>query len=116
MSRYGRVFLRAGFIAVSSLYLATTSVNARTNEVINGKVVGVHDGDTLTLLMPGKAQVKVRLNGIDAPEAGQAFGEKSKQALSAFVFGKSVRIIVTDTDRYGRTVCGKILLQNTACH
>ena len=45
-----------------------------------GKVVGVHDGDTITLLTAEKEQVKVRLEGIDAPELKQAFGNASKQS------------------------------------
>jgi endonuclease YncB( thermonuclease family) len=47
----------------------------------DGKVVGVHDGDTITVLKDGNTQVKVRLNQIDAPEIGQPFGQASKKAL-----------------------------------
>jgi endonuclease YncB( thermonuclease family) len=43
-----------------------------------GKVVGISDGDTLTVLTAAKTQVKIRLYGIDAPEAGQDFGNKAK--------------------------------------
>ncbi|MBM4149072.1 MAG: micrococcal nuclease [Lentisphaerae bacterium] len=71
---------------------------------IEGRVVGVHDGDTLTVLDADKVQHKVRLAGIDAPEKKQAFGEKAKLALSGKVFGKPVNVAVVDTDRYGRTV------------
>ena len=46
------------------------------------KVVGVSDGDTLTVLTAEKRQVKVRLHGIDAPETGQDFGSRAKQAAS----------------------------------
>lgn len=44
---------------------------------ITGKVVGISDGDTLTLLS-GREQIKVRLVEIDAPEKGQAFGNRAK--------------------------------------
>src|SRR5215470_127229 len=50
-------------------------------------------------------QHKVRLAGIDAPEKAQAFGERSKQNLSALVFGKDVRADCNKRDRYGRDVC-----------
>lgn len=69
----------------------------------SGKVVGVSDGDTITVLKD-REQVKVRLVEIDAPEKGQAFGNRSKQALSELVRGKQVEIRERGTDRYGRTL------------
>ena len=69
----------------------------------SGKVVGVADGDTITVLRD-KEQVRIRLYGIDTPERGQAFGKKAKQFTSKMVFGKVVEVHRMDTDRYGRTV------------
>ena len=69
-----------------------------------GRVVGVSDGDTLTLLTPEKQQVKIRLGEIDTPESRQPYGERAKQALSDLVYGKEARVVVQDTDRYGRKV------------
>ena len=69
-----------------------------------GRVVAVSDGDTLTLLTADKQQVKVRLGEIDTPESRQPYGERAKQALSALAFGKEARVVVQDTDKYGRTV------------
>ena len=72
----------------------------------NGQVVGISDGDTLTLLVPDDArfkQVKVRLGKIDTPESKQPYGERAKQALSDLAFGKPARVVET-TDKYGRTV------------
>ena len=83
--------------------LALASVFGQGGE-IKGKVVGVHDGDTLTLLTSEKVQVKVRLEGIDAPELKQAFGNVSKQSLSDLVFGKLVKLEVAGKDRYKRTL------------
>jgi len=71
---------------------------------LNGRVVGIADGDTFTLLTSDKQQIKIRLAEIDAPESGQPYGNKSKQALSGLIFGKDVRVVVQTTDRYGRTV------------
>ncbi len=74
---------------------------------ITGKVVGVADGDTITVLNDSKGLTKIRLHQIDAPEKQQDFGQRSKQSLSELVYGKHVRIEVADTDKYGRTV-GKV--------
>jgi len=77
--------------------------------MIQGKVVGVSDGDTITVLDSSKKQHKIRLHQIDAPEKNQDFGQRSKQSLSELVFGKTVTVEVVTTDRYGRTV-GKVLV------
>src|ERR1700722_13738278 len=73
------------------------------------RVVGISDGDTITVLKADKTQVKIRLHGIDAPETGQDFGSKAKQLASELAFGKDVTIKPVDTDRYGRTVAEVIL-------
>jgi micrococcal nuclease len=73
------------------------------------KVIGVHDGDTITGLTAANEQVKVRLDAIDAPELKQPFGQVAKKALSDKVFGKQVTVTTKKKDRYGRTV-GHVLL------
>jgi endonuclease YncB( thermonuclease family) len=73
-------------------------------ETLTGRVIGISDGDTLTILSDKKLQTKIRLAEIDAPESGQPYGQKSKQLLSKLVFGKRVTVDVQDRDRYGRTV------------
>lgn len=89
-------------IAVGFLFTAPAVAGRET--VILGRVVGVHDGDTITVLTDGNKSVKVRLDGIDAPESKQAFGARAKDALSSLVFGKTVAVRVRTTDRYGRNV------------
>jgi endonuclease YncB( thermonuclease family) len=70
---------------------------------INGKVVAIADGDTVTVLM-NNAQYKLRLAEIDTPERAQPYGSKAKEVLSGLVFGKTVVAKVQDIDRYGRYV------------
>ena len=67
-----------------------------------GKVVGVSDGDTITVMHDGMAE-KIRLYGIDCPEKRQAFGKRAKQFTSNMVFGRIVEAEPI-TDRYGRTI------------
>jgi endonuclease YncB( thermonuclease family) len=69
----------------------------------DGKVVGVSDGDTITVLHDNKPE-KIRLYGIDCPEKHQNFGQRAKQVASDEVFNKNVDIRPVTTDRYGRTV------------
>jgi hypothetical protein len=59
----------------------------------SARVVGISDGDTITVLVAGDRQVKIRLHGIDAPETGQPFGSRAKQAASALAFGKTITIL-----------------------
>jgi micrococcal nuclease len=71
---------------------------------MTGTVVGVHDGDTVTVLVD-RHQVKCRLANIDAPELRQPFGYRSKQALSDLVYRQVVHIEDEGGDRYGRRIC-----------
>jgi micrococcal nuclease len=76
---------------------------------VTGRVVGVHDGDTVTLLTADKHQVKVRAADIDAPELGQPFGTAARSAMSDLVYAKQVAVTGEHPDRYGRTV-GRIVV------
>ena len=76
---------------------------------IDGRVVSVADGDTVTVLTADKVQHKIRLSGIDAPEKAQAFGNRSKESLSGLVYDKTVTVETEKKDRYGRDV-GKVLV------
>jgi endonuclease YncB( thermonuclease family) len=73
-----------------------------------GRVVAVEDGDTIVVLDDANGMYKIRLQGIDAPEGGQAFGDRSGQSLSEMVSGKQVEIEWSKRDRYRRLV-GKVL-------
>ena len=84
--------------------VAVLLVSRAAAQTIEGRVVGVHDGDSLTVLDAEKVQHKIRLSGIDAPEEKQAFGERAKQALSRLTFGETVRVEVRGKDKYGRTL------------
>jgi endonuclease YncB( thermonuclease family) len=95
------------FILVLILFLS----NFAYAKTIEGLVVGVADGDTITVLDQQKNTYKIRLQGIDAPEKKQAFGEKSKQSLHDLVHSKQVRIEYDKEDKYGRIV-GKVTVDD----
>lgn len=93
-------------LVLAVLFLSANLLHA---EVLLGKVVGVSDGDTITLLDSTHTQHKIRLMGIDAPEKAQAYGQASKKSLSDIVFGKDVEISWEKRDRYQR-ILGKVTL------
>lgn len=93
----------------NSLLLALLLAFAVNAETITGQVVGVADGDTITVLDADKVQHKIRLAGIDAPEKKQAFGNRSKESLSDLVFDKTVNVETDKRDRYRREI-GKVLV------
>jgi endonuclease YncB( thermonuclease family) len=96
-------------LLVLTALMAATAV-AAVPEAWAGKVVGVSDGDTVTVMRAGEG-VKVRLHGVDTPETGQAFGSRAKQFASEQCFGKTVRVVPRDVDRYGRVV-GEVHLED----
>lgn len=87
------------FLAVVLMSFSLPAVHAQKFQV---KVVRVADGDTFTGLNRDSLQLKFRISGIDAPEKKQAFGTRSRQALSSMIYGKTITVEVKGADRYGR--------------
>ena len=105
LSRLIAALMSKNYIKVALLGLAIfVSVMAAADGSIDGRVVAVADGDTLTVLDAENQQHKVRLAGIDAPEKAMPFGQVGKQKLSEMCFGKQATVTVVNTDQYGRTV------------
>jgi len=86
-------------------------ISQNTPETIVGRVVKVTDGDTVTLLTKDNQQIRVRLEGIDAPERGQNFGNIATLCVRRLCEGKTVTVIKTGTDRYKR-VLGILYVDN----
>ncbi|MBZ3802765.1 thermonuclease family protein [Leclercia adecarboxylata] len=91
-------------LTITQLCCATTLlfVSFNSHADIRGSVVRVLDGDTIEVLQEDNELTRVRLNGIDAPEKAQPFGQRSRQALTAMIAGKVVHIAGNNRDRYGR--------------
>ena len=94
-------FYQIVFKHFAAILLCLTLASAHAFEAT---VVGISDGDTITVLDSRKTQHKIRLAGIDAPEKGQDYGNKSKEHLSNLVYKRVVSIPDNKLDRYGRTV------------
>ncbi len=100
---------RRGIVGTLTLLALWCVAVAAQPSTLRGKVVGIADGDTLTVLDARNTQHRIRLSGIDAPESRQAFGTRSRQHLADLVFGKQVTVEYEKQDRYGRTL-GKVLV------
>lgn len=94
-------------IAVALVCLDLALPTSALAERFTGKVVGVTDGDTLTVVQD-KTRVTVRLRGVDAPEMSQPYGEKAKQLTTKLVLGKRVTVKVAGRDRARRSVVGSV--------
>ena len=78
---------------------------AAAQATLTGRIVGVADGDTLTLLDAGKTTHRIRIDGIDAPERTQPYGQRARQSLADLAHGRTARAECLKSDRYGRAVC-----------
>jgi micrococcal nuclease len=94
------------FLTIIFLFCAFVQSNT-----LIGRVVGISDGDTITLLVDEKTQFKIRLADIDCPEKKQAFGQAAKKYLSDLIYGKTVSVQWKKKDRNNRII-GEIILGN----
>ena len=92
-------------------YLIFSFTLSATADVLDGTVVGISDGDTITVLDKTRKEHKVRLMGIDAPEKSQAFGSEAKQTLSNYIYKKEVTVEYKKYDKFKRIV-GKVTMDS----
>lgn len=97
--------MAGAFVHSIAILLAASFAASANAERLEGRIVAITDGDTVTLLDSDKRQYKIRLNGIDTPEMGQPFGRAARQHLSDLVANQKVVADCVKTDRYGREVC-----------
>lgn len=81
----------------------------REPEMLTGRVARVGDGDTLDLEAPGHPRLRIRLQGIDAPELAQEHGREAKAALESMVMGREVQVRCGRKDAHNRRL-GVVLL------
>jgi endonuclease YncB( thermonuclease family) len=93
---------------VFALFWTLIAWDSATADTLSGQVVAVSDGDTIGVLDAQRVTHRIRLAGIDAPELGQPFSQRSKQHLAGLVHGREVQVQWNKLDRYGRVV-GKVI-------
>ena len=76
----------------------------KSDDYITGKVIKVLDGDTYDLLLKDNTTIRVRMEGIDAPEGGMPYYKKAQQYLRDLCQGQTIRVEKTGKDQYGRTL------------
>jgi len=102
---------RAAWILVRVVpWLAVSAclVGSAGAEVFTARVIGVTDGDTLTVLHARHSET-VRLVGVDAPERRQAYGDRAKRFTADLAFDRTVTVRATGRDRNGRLL-GEVVL------
>lgn len=92
------------FLTVAALITLARPLGVSAAE-FSGTIVGVADGDTVTLLDASKTQHRIRLDGIDAPERTQPHGQRARQSLAQLAHGRAAHADCPKIDRYGRAVC-----------
>src|SRR5215470_3852924 len=94
--------IRASLVLILPCWLYA---NAAAAVEWQGTIVGIADGDTLTLLDSAHTSHRIRLDAIDAPERTQPYGQRSRQSLADLAHGRQARADCAKQDRYGRAVC-----------
>lgn len=102
--KHHRMGMTSRFISVLMFACLLQLAGGALAVIILGKVVGIADGDTVTVLDASKNQHRIRLEGIDAPEKSMPFGQRAKEHLSNLVFAKDVEVKTSKKDRYGRAI------------
>ncbi len=88
--------------SVMNLYSCSDSSEVQNGKQLPGKVIAIIDGDTYDLLIAGNKTIRVRMEGIDAPERGMPYYKVSKKYLGSLCFGKQVTLHVTGQDNHDR--------------
>ena len=93
------------FLATVAVALCSLAPGWADTAELAGTVVAISDGDTLTLVDAHKRQHRIRLDGIDAPERTQPYGQRARQSLTELAHGRTASVECPKIDRYGRAVC-----------
>ena len=94
-------------LALSVILVLAANASAAT---ITGRVTAVSDGDSFILVDAQRRSIRVRIQGVDAPERRQGFSYASKQSLSKMIYRRDVVVNVDKADQYGRVV-GTVMVE-----
>jgi endonuclease YncB( thermonuclease family) len=86
------------------LFVLAGCYNHTSDEYITGRAVKILDGDTYDLLLENNTTIRIRMDGIDAPEKGMPFSKASKKYLGELCQGQTIKVKKSTEDRYGRII------------
>ena len=89
---------------ITLLFVLFSITTLFSQTTLKAKVIGIKDGDTVVVLDSLNYQTTLRLAEVDCPEKSQPFGTKAKQFTSEQIYHKQIKYVVTDIDRYGRSI------------
>ena len=89
---------------ITLLFILFSVTTLFSQITLTAKVIGIKDGDTVVVLDSLNHQTTLRLAEVDCPEKNQPFGTKAKQFTSDQIYRKEIKYVVTDIDRYGRSI------------
>jgi endonuclease YncB( thermonuclease family) len=92
------------FLILVMIFNSLIAFAQASHPQIDGRVVKIVDGDTYDLLTSGNKVLRIRMNGIDAPEKGQAYSQKSKEYLGQLCFKQTICVQWYSKDRNGRYI------------
>lgn len=101
--------LKVLLMALLAVCLVACTGEDSSSGTLEGRVVRISDGDTVTIETDNGTRVKIRLNGIDAPESRQEFGNEARAKITELIAGKVVTVKTHSHDRYNRVI-GEIFL------
>jgi endonuclease YncB( thermonuclease family) len=96
---------------LSIFFLLLFLSNSFAQQSVKATVVGVVDGDTITVITKDDRQLMFQLVGIEAPEKDQDFGAEARAALSDLILNKSVIVSGFKKDCLDRNVAS-VLFNN----
>lgn len=89
-------------LSMMFLFSCNSSNQEENSSATSGKVISIIDGDTYDILVEGNKTIRIRMEGIDAPEKGMPFYRVSKTYLGNLCQDQNIRLVITGKDSHDR--------------
>src|SRR5262245_11873990 len=106
-----RILFLCTALALDCVTTHAQQLTAFVNKRFTAHVVNVVDGDTVVVLIPPSRRIRVRLQGVDTPEAGEPFSQQARTFTRVLMFDRDVDVSGKEIDRYDRLVA-RVVVDN----